>query len=1176
MIGVRALYRSVLATLAAVALVSVLAPGAASAAMPWWHLGTLSAPAEKAGGESEVVVEATNLGDRVADGRTSPMTVTDTLPADVSVTDDPTTHEPNVYCEGGGGFSGYAEQQEHSSFSLVGQTVTCTYNWPLMPYERLSVAIYVHVAAGAGNGENEATVSGGGAASVASHHPLALEGSSSFGVQNYELTPEEEGGAVDTQAGSHPFQLTTTLALNTQAVPIVGGTGVHRLEALPYALSKDLSFKLPPGMIGNPSAIPKCSSSVFTQQALKRLGFECPDDTVVGVATSIVNTVTFNKAERVPAAVTEPVYNLEPAAGEPAAFGFPTPSAAGVVLHTSVRTGGDYGVTVGTSDITQLLAFVGSQVTFWGDPSDPRHDRQRGTGCLVGGISEGAAREAEYIKTGIESSCPLSETGQPFLIMPTACVEAPRSSVEGDSWSEQGVKPLGEYTFLDGEGDPFRFDGCNRLNFEPSIVVKSDSEQASTPTGLQVDVHVPQDAGLNPAGLAESAVKRIEVALPEGVAVDASGADGLEACSEALVGYLPSQSTPPNELHFTSALPEPLEQGVNFCPDASKVATVKIHTPLLENDLEGSVYLASQDANPFGSLIAMYLVARDPVSGVLVKLAGQVALNESSGQLVARFENPPLPFEDAVLEFFGGSRAPLGNPALCGSYTTTASITPWSGNPPADISSPAFAVTSGPGGGACAEPLAFSPSLTTGSLNLQAGGFTPFTTTMSREDGQQSLQSIQLKLPPGLSGTLTGVALCGEPQANEGTCGAESLVGETTVSVGLGSTPFSVKGGRVYLTGPYQGAPFGLSIVNPAKAGPFDLEQNTPCDCVVVRAKIEVNPLTAALTITSDNTGPHRIPTIIDGIPLQIRHVNVTINRPGFTFNPTNCEPQAITGTLTSAEGASQSLSVPFQVTNCAELQFAPKFAASTTAKTSKVNGASLNVKLTYPNTPPGTQANIHSVKVELPKQLPSRLTTLQKACLASVFEADPAACPPHSIVGTAKAITPILPVPLTGPAYFVSYGSAKFPELVVVLQGYGVTITLHGETFISKTGITSSTFKTIPDVPVGSFELTLPQGPYSALAANANLCTNTTTLNKQVKTHTHGHTHTTTHKIKTTTPLNLQMPTSFTAQNGTTLHQNTKITVTGCPQTKKTNKTNKKKASKANKRKASATARRA
>jgi hypothetical protein len=592
--------------------------------------------------------------------------------------------------------------------------------------------------------------------------------------------------------------------------------------------------------------------------------------------------------------------------------------------------------------------------------------------------------------------------------------------------------------------------------------------------------------------LAEASVKTTTVALPAGVALNPAGADGLMACSTEQVGL---------------DSPAPIS-----CPEASKVGTVEISTPLLPEPLVGAAYLATQEANPFGSLIAIYLVVEDKKAGVLVKLAGEVKPNPVTGQLVSTFkETPQLPFEDLRLNFFGGSRAPLGTPALCGGYTTTASIEPWSGNAPVDSSSE-FQITSGPNGSPCSNPLPFDPSLTTGSLNIQAGAFTPFTMTMSREDGNQNLDAIQLKMPSGLLGTLSSVKLCGEAEGNAGTCGPESLIGETTVSVGLGGNPYTVKGGKVYITGPYEGAPYGLSIVNPAKAGPFNLGQ------VVVRARIEVNPENAALTITSDATGPYAIPQIIDGIPLEIKHVNVSINRPDFTFNPTNCAPQEIGGSLTSSQGAVSTLHVPFQVTNCAVLKFKPIFSVSTAGKTSRANGASLSVKLTYPKAAFGSQANIGKVKVDLPKQLPSRLTTLQKACPASTFQGDPAACPADSRVGMATATTPVLPVHLEGPAYFVSHAGLKFPELIIALSGEGVTVYLHGETFISPSGITSSTFRTLPDVPIGVFELKLPQGPDSALAANTNLCA-----------------------------AKLVMPTIFVGANGMSIKQSTPVTATGC-----------------------------
>jgi hypothetical protein len=1070
-----------LATIVAVGACWLVAcSGVALAGMPWWHVDTVSALASGPGGQSRLVLEVSNLGDGAVDGGANPVTIVDRLPAGVSAS--------HVYGEGGGsdpiGINGVKEliHCEHSS-----EVVTCTYGGALLAYERFMIAITVGVEAGAGGGVGEVSVSGGGAPPVVWRHALALgESPAPFGVEEYEMTPEEEGGETDTQAGSHPFQLTTTLLLNTKAATVFNYEHKESLpEVQPVELPKDLRFNLPVGLIGNAIPLPKCRLSLFLKQTATS---RCPNDTVIGVATPIVTNVSITPY--VPLAQTLPVYNVEPAVGEPARFGFPTPVGP-VVLDTSVRTGSDYAAVVSAPDIPDDIGFIGSQVTFWGVPGDPRHDTSRGT-CLD--EHEGSVGKI----TRWEFACPTQEAPQPFLIMPPSCTGPLQTSAEGDSWSEAGSFTAPKlYTFSNGEGEPIAQDGCNRLSFSPSISVAPDSQDASTPTGLSVDVHVEQEASLNPTGLAESAVKDTTVTLPAGVALNPAGADGLSACSMSQI-----------------ALSSPEEQ---TCPESAKVATLAIKTPLLPEPLTGAAYLATQNANPFGSLLALYLVAYDPVSGVRIKLAGEVQPNLETGQLVSTFkETPQLPFEDLSLHFFGGSRAPLGTPALCGSYTTIASIAPWSGNPPAQASSE-FQITSGPNGGPCSDPLPFSPSLTTGSLNLQAGAFTPFTMTMSRQDGNQNLDAIQLRMPPGLLGTLSSVKLCDETQANTGTCPQESLIGRTTVSVGLGGDPYTVTGGEVFITGAYEGAPYGLSIVNPAKAGPFDLGK------VIVRARIDIDPITAALTITSDTTGPYAIPQMLDGIPLQIKHVNVMIDRAGFTFNPTNCAPMSIGGSLTSSQDASSALHVPFQVTNCATLGFKPSFSVSTSGKTSRAKGASLHVKLAYPKAAFGSQANIAKVKVDLPRKLPSRLTTLQKACPDATFNANPAACPPESRVGEAKATTPLLPVALSGPAYFVSYGGAKFPELVIVLSGYGTTVQLHAETFISKTGITSSTFKTVPDVPVGTFELTLPQGKFSALAANGNLCKSS-----------------------------LKMPTAFTAQNGTVIKQSTPISVSACPKHKK------------------------
>jgi hypothetical protein len=645
-------------------------------------------------------------------------------------------------------------------------------------------------------------------------------------------------------------------------------------------------------------------------------------------------------------------------------------------------------------------------------------------------------------------------------------------------------------------------------DFAVDMSVAPDQSAADTPTGVDVDVHVPQEPTLSTNDLAEADLRNTQITLPEGMAVNPSSASGLEGCATGKVGYI-----------------EQLQQTALFgpnaanCPEAAKMGTVdEIKTPLLRNPLRGAVYLAVPNANPFGSLVALYLVAEEPIAGVRVKLAGDVTLNPRTGQLTATFENTPqLPFEDLKVHFLSGSRAALSTPVHCGTFTATASFTPWSGTTPATPTS-SFAVTQGANGSRCADPLPFAPSLAAGSSNLQAGAFTPFLTAISREDGNQNLSGVTLHLSPGLLGKLASVTPCPEPQAAFGTCGPESLIGHTHVRVGVGPNPFGAPEGAVYLTQAYRGAPYGLSIAQPAKAGPFDLAEGSPCDCVVVRAKIEVDSHTAAITVVSDP-----LPTILQGIPVQLKRVNVTVDRPGFTFNPTNCSQLAITAAITSEQGATAPTTVPFEVANCATLPFKPKFTVATQSKSSKANGASLHVRVTSSF----GQANISKVKVDLPKQLPSRLTTLQKACLATAFDANPASCPAASLVGTATAVTPVLKSPLTGPAYLVSHGAAAFPDLEIVLQGEGITLILDGKTDIKK-GVTISSFNSVPDAPINSFDLVLPTGPHSALAAN---------LPAKAKRSFCGQ--------------KLSMPTQITGQNGAVIKQTTKVAISGCPKHK-------------------------
>jgi hypothetical protein len=1037
-------------------IVGALGAASASATTPAFAVNLTSVPTVLApGGTGRLIFEIHNLGDAPAIGATNPIVISDHLPAGVTVT----------------GISTEGPQCDV-------KTLRCEYLGTLNPYAVIQVVMEVEVSASPGTLFNEMDVSGGGAVPKVSRESLTVsEAAPGFGVERLKLEPLNEDGSLDTQAGSHPFELVSTLMVNNG---LELGHEVNVGDPEPFALTKDLHFNLPAGLIGNPQVIPQCTSQEFDAELPEQFN-ACPAETAIGVALVNRTSIGINYA-----AGPVPLYNLVPSVGEPARFGFDVDHVP-IILDTSVRTGGDYGVVVSVNNISQIFPFFGAKVAFWGVPSDPRHNSVRGWDCLYSSVYP---ELAEFY--------PCTSAGQvkqtPFLTLPTSCLGpvGMRTTVEGDSWTEPGVFKSAEYQLREGLSEPLGLVGCNRLPFDPSIVVAPDGEAGSTPTGLTVDVHVPQTVALNPTGLSPAEVRNTTVTLPAGIQISPAGADGLESCSMTQIGL---------EEHADPT-----------CPAASKIATAEIKTPLLPNPLVGQVYLAAQNANPFGSLVAMYIVAKDPVSGVLVKIAGEVTLDPVTGQLVSTFRNTPqLPFEDLTLHFFGSARAPLTTPAACGTYTTDASIAPWSGNEPAAPSS-SFQISSGPNGGPCSTPQPFTPDFQAGSTNLQAGAFTPFTLTMSRPDGDQTLSRVEMQMPPGLLGTLSTVKLCPEPQAAQGTCGEDSLIGRTVVSVGLGNDPYTVTGGKVYITTGYKGAPYGLSIVNPAVAGPFDL------GTVVVRASVAVDPHTAALTIKSDP-----LPTILDGIPLQIQHVNITVDRAGgFTFNPTNCSKTAIDGILTSTEGASSTVSTSFQVTNCARLKFKPKFAVSASGKASKAKGVSLHAKLTYPAD--ANNANIKRVKVELPKQLPSRLATLQKACLAKVFDVNPANCPPGSIVGHAKAITPIIPVPLEGPAYFVSHGGEAFPDLTVVLQGYGVTLDLVGTTFISKSGITSTTFKAVPDAPVGTFELTLPAGPFSALGSYAKGKNRYLLCGEK-----------------------LVMPTEFVAQNGAEIHEVTPITMTGC-----------------------------
>lgn len=878
-----------------------------------------------------------------------------------------------------------------------------------------------------------------------------------------------EVDTVDTQAGSHPDEATFEVRFKAR-----------EQERAPIAEVREIVVNLPVGLVADPHVTPRC-----TREQLDRGAGECPADTQVGTVQ-----VALASGRGAGAGVIEPeplpLYNMVPPSNQPAQFGLIFKGTR-QFFDTSVRTDGDYGISVRVPNITES-ELARALVSIWGLPADPSHDRERqgtGNGCGPGSPTGHCASDA-----------PL----KPFWTMPTACGGPLTTTATADAWGREAE--LAEVSFLtESEGLPFGYTGCEHLRFTPSVSITPGSADAETPTGLSVELKEPQEGVGDPVGVSQSDIKTTTVALPEGVAVNPGAAAGLAACqlSEDGVGTT----------------------GPSHCPTASKLGTVTIATPLLTESLEGNVYLLQSSPPDVKLLISAY------AAGQYVKLVGDVTLNEHTGQATATFaETPQFPLSDVKISFGGGPKAALVTPPRCGMYGASSDFTPWSTPFVANVSTTDdFPIDAGPGGGPCVvSQLPFAPTLTAGSTSDQAGGYTSFSMLLRREDGQQQIANLQFKTPEGLLGKISSVTPCEEPRAAQGDCPGSSQIGHTVVGAGPGAFPLFVpEPGRppapIYLTGPYEGAPYGLAVAVPVIAGPFNL------GVTVVRAKIEIDPHTSRLTIAFN---PKTLPTILDGIPTDIRDIDAVLDRPEFMFNPTSCAPMSFTGTAYSTEGASAPLSSRFQVGSCRSLKFNPNFKASTQGRTSRVEGASLTVKLIYPTGALGanqasSQSNLQSVKVELPKQLPARLTTLRKACLAAVFEANPAACPPDSIVGRVRVLTPVLSVPLTGPAYFVSHGGEAFPSLVLVLQGSGVTIDLEGTTFISKTDITSSTFKNIPDVPISLFELTLPEGPYSALTTDGSLCRNA-----------------------------LEMPSEFVAESGAVIVRHTRLVVTGCPKAAK------------------------
>lgn len=830
-----------------------------------------------------------------------------------------------------------------------------------------------------------------------------------------QAAPEEYGiesvsASLSTlQAGRHPDVL-TTVNFN------------HAEEPVPD--TENLSIELPPGLTANPQNFPECPLVKFNNPFVN----PCPIDSQIGKVEILFQGDTEY--------LREPLYNLAAPEDGVARLGF-----IGLFypyyLEVDLRSGGDYGVTVSSNNIPSIRHLSKLKAETWGIPASPVHDPDR--------ITPSEAAQCSFLTFIAEllgeplppcAGGPTRESGlspEPFMTNPASCqpmvfnFKATSYLLPGQLFEESAS--AGEIT------------DCEGVPFEPTLSLSTTNRRAGAPTGLEATLEIPQNEGPNTVN--SSPLRSAKVTLPEGFTMNASAAEGLEACSPAQAAY---------------KTPDPAA-----CPDGSKLGTAEITSASLRRPIEGGLFLRTPEP---GHLFRFWIVSNE--LGVNLKLPAEVELDQSTGRLTTVIqESPQLPAELVVLRFRGGARAPLRNPLTCGTRNASYEFGPWSGTPPVTGVVPLVTNEGCDTGG-------FDPKLKAGTVSPQAGDFSPFVFDVSREDGEQNLAALDVSLPKGLLAKIAGVAVCSNGQASSGDCPAGSQIGVVKTAVGEGSTPLWLpQAGKTptaaYLGGPYKGGPYSVVAKVPAQAGPFDL------GTVVVRSAIDIDPETAQVSVKSDP-----LPQILQGVPIDYRHVRVEVNRDSFTINPTSCETQRVTASVRSSGGKVATASDRFKAAGCASLGFSPKLSLKLKGGTRRAAHPSLRAVLT---TKPG-QANIGRVSVALPHSEFLDQAHIGTVCTRVQFAAD--ACPAASIYGKARAVTPLLDQPLEGPVYLRS-SSHPLPDLVVDLKGQ-IEIVLAGRIDSVKGGI-RTTFSAVPDAPVSKFVLQMKGGKKGLLINSRNLC---------------------------------------------------------------------------------------
>jgi hypothetical protein len=792
----------------------------------------------------------------------------------------------------------------------------------------------------------------------------------------------------------------------------------------PAGAAKDFELDLPPGTVADAASFAECSLTGISVGS-------CPTETALGRA--FVTTAASGGGAG-PEDFSLPIYNLAPSTGEPGALAFDIPGRPPVRLDLGFSSAGGYHLRVAGGDLDEAAPLLSTVLTLWGVPAD---------------VSGEGPRRA-------------------LLTNPTSCGTETLTTLSLDSAAEAAPFSPAQ-TSLDPTG------GCGLLAFEPTIDVRPETTTADSPTGLLAEVHLPQSE--DPDELAEAQLKQAVVSLPPGLVLDPSVTNGLQACSLAQIGI--------------SATGVANEEAPS-CPAASKLGTVEVDTPLIDHPLEGSIYLARQDENPFDSIFAAYLVIDDPADGVLVKLAGKIEPDRQTGRLTVGFdESPQLPFEDVRLHSFGGSGSLFATPATCGTKTTTSELTPWTAPEGAAAApSDSFQIDQGAGGSACVggegqEPN--TPGLEAGTTSTTAGTYSPFILHLRREDGTQRLKGLDLTLPKGLIGKLAGIPYCPEAQivaaeASAGSveqaspsCPAASELGTIAVASGAGPTPL-IADGHAYLAGPYKGAPLSIVTITPALGGPFDL------GTAVDRVATYIDPETAQIHNVTET-----IPQILDGVPLDVRSIAISLDRPGFMLNPTSCKPMAFSGSVTSPTGSDAALSAPFQAEGCRRLGFKPHFSLRLKGGTKRADLPSLRATVTMPK---GTYANLASVVVALPHSEFVEQGHIKEICTRVQFAAGAGngeQCPKSSIYGHVELATPLLEKPLRGPVFQRSSNHA-LPDLVMSLRGQ-IDLAEDGKIDSDKMGGIRTTFGVVPDAPFSKLRLVMEGGRKGLLVNSENLC---------------------------------------------------------------------------------------